>query len=534
MPSTSSLINILAVYRFKLPSNKIDLPEEFDSFSELVDFMEDHDDKDTALAISKYIDFLNEILAQQFGDESEAYDEQALLRLLSCPLQYKNDSKKQLTLEDTFTDPVTVPSGYTYEREEIQRNWEEEHGDEPMPEGFLIPNIIIRQLAEELREKRDARLVNFDSLLEDPIQTEPLDKTMVMDTNGNTYCKEVIEKWLERSKTCPFNPGLPCTKMQLRANKLLLTISNFYEKHLEDPIDKLRKAVGVISDEQVKVELNDYFGRFESLKVSEDLLKHEKLKQLIDDLDMLFESFNNPQNPTALQDVHLDKTQIIECLLSVHKTLNKTVNDKPALLDCHDPECKRDFLSKLESFNSKIKLRQKCLDPADSAIFAKLKPDSTVKVDLVAIVDQRNLDASDGFAIVLKVRNENQAHIEAIAKIIANTVKSKPDVFIKDGFHQFQFSTARLGVVLLAFYQTKLIGLYELEELKEKMPELLRNLDELQTHQDIKKMLQRLDPNEKNRNRPGFFSRVSSFFKSPEDRADDSASSIPRGTGTYS
>ena len=141
-----------------------------------------------------------------------------------------------------LVDPVTTPSGKTYERENIERYIKQHHKDpdgKPLRIDQLIPNLNLREALEKYNSGQSATTTSsskwpsfFDpsksmikrgetdpEYLCDPISSEIM-KDPVMTPNGKTYERESIEDWIKRKGTDPATRGA-LTIQDLRPNDAL-------------------------------------------------------------------------------------------------------------------------------------------------------------------------------------------------------------------------------------------------------------------------------------------------------------------------
>jgi len=144
-----------------------------------------------------------------------------------------------------LVDPVTTPSGKTYDRENIERYIKQHHKDpdgKPLRIDQLIPNLNLREALEKYNSGQSATTTSsskrpsfFDpskSMIKrgetDPeylccpisseIMTDP-----VMTPNGKTYERESIEDWIERKGTDPAT-RVALTIQDLRPNDALKAV----------------------------------------------------------------------------------------------------------------------------------------------------------------------------------------------------------------------------------------------------------------------------------------------------------------------
>ncbi|WP_367607824.1 hypothetical protein [Legionella sp. W05-934-2] len=513
MFSTKDLISLLATYEIQLPDNLLDMPEEFKGFKGLAEYIHRKKHLDIAKSIEDSLPLLNEALCLQEVEklskiilpilptatlvDSLAYSEQDLLRLLTCPTQLATILDRPLTLDDTFQDPITLPNGETYERTAFVEAWKKMYQSKPIPEGLLRPNIIIKNLAERMRTLQDVNQVDFDELFEDPLTNEVFKNDMVLDTNGNTYKNTFLEQWLNKSKSCPSNPDLPCIAQQLRPNRILGHIQAFYDNHLKpkpDPITALRKVGTHLSVSKLQEKLNHFFDALDYLSTPQDSsLFKERSRLVISNLSNIFTLFTSPNYQLALQSEGLTTELALQHLLFVYQHLKDIVEYNKVLLDTPNSNTSNSFLNELAIFRTKIQLKERCLKPSDPLIFAKVNPISLSQMTLAAIVYNNTQECSPDFMIVLKVQKEHEKQGALVAKEIALAVGASVTQGLVNGSPQFQLRTNRLGSVLLAFQHLNLIESDEINELKSSFSEVIGNLDTLKEGTYIVRMLKNLD-----------------------------------------
>ena len=127
------------------------------------------------------------------------------LELSLTPIQRLKLNPLQCPLSgEKFYDPVTIESGYTFERESLTRHFEKSHicpitGAKISNSAILIPNINVKNMAEKKSDFSGADFFGNDFC---PILFSQMKNPFSL-ISGKSCEKENVLKWLAINPSCP-------------------------------------------------------------------------------------------------------------------------------------------------------------------------------------------------------------------------------------------------------------------------------------------------------------------------------------------